>query len=536
MSVSGDVEPRYSLPRQEPVVSHLRKVPIGITDQYGRIKIGSRPIALTRPSNDDITQLINLESINPIAESLRDTPDLTPRISTVKHEPVLMTSSFPPRNKWRIASVCIWALSCGISDAAPGALLPTIEETYGINYTIVSLMWMLNAVGFILVAILSNKIPIWFGKSKAIPFGCLCSIIMLSMVSSGGPFPLVVSGFFFGGIGLAVVLAQVNIFLSRLDKSSKYLSFFHGSYGVGATISPLYATAMVNHGVKWNYTYLIVLVLMVVNLFNTWFAFAGADEDLSQWDQDEETRNLIEKSPSEAEEGVGLQDLGAHLTSVREDEHLSVAEKHSVMKLALSNKITWLIAIFVLVYQGSEVSLGGWIVSYLLDYRDVQNSYGYVLSGFWGGLTLGRLLLTRPLHKAFGARKTIIVLALLSIGFVVLIWIVPSPIAVGVFVSLAGVTIGPTYPLMITVVSVILPRKIQVVSLTIMTAFGSSGGAFFPFLTGLVSELVGTFVVLPIFIGCYIVVLATWLMLPNVEQKLVSANATKLTKFWRRVW
>lgn len=536
MSLADGVEKQSDIRRQEPAVSHLRKVPIGIADQFGSIKIGSRPVALTRPSNDDITHLINLDAINPRPGSLADTPNLSPQISTKKVERVLMTASFPPRNKWRIVAACMWALSCGISDAAPGALLPHIEKTYNINYTVVSLMWMLNAVGFILVAILSSKVQEWFGKHKSVPFGCFCSIIMLSMVSSGGPFPLVVCGFFFGGIGLAVVLAQLNIFLSRLDKSSKYLGFFHGCYGFGATISPLYSTAMVNNGIKWNYTYLIALGLMVVNLLNTYFAYMGADEDLSQWDHDEETKNLIEKSAGETEEGVGLQDLGTHITTVRDQESAFDADKKSVMKLALQNKITWLISIFVLVYQGGEVSLGGWIVSYLLDYRNVSNSYGYVLSGFFGGLTIGRLALTRSLHKAFGARKTIIVLSLLSIVFVILAWVVPSSIGVGVFVSLAGVTIGPTYPLMITVVSVILPRKIQVVSLTIMTAFGSSGGALFPFLTGLVAELVGTFVVLPIFIGCYSVVLATWLMLPNVEQKLLPADASKWAKFVSRVW
>lgn len=534
MSASGNKVSSAPMRRLDAAVSREKRMAMGFVDQICQIKIGTRPIALTRPSNDDITNLVRLDPPDPVP--LVKNSDYKPDIDVVTHEIPLMTSAFPPKNKWRIISVCMWALACGMTDAAPGALLPTMEKAYGINYTVVSLMWMLKAAGFILVAIFSHRIPVLFGKRKAISFGCLCSIIMLSIVSSGVPFPVVVASFFLSGIGLAVVLAQVNVFLSRLDKSSKYLSFFHGSYGIGATASPLYATAMVNRGVKWNYTYLIVLGLMVINLFDTWFAFAGADEDLSQWDQDDEAKSHIRHNYTENEEGVGLHDWGAHLTSVMESEHVSIAEKKSIMKLALNNRVTWLTSIFVLLYQGSEVALGGWIVSYLLDYRNVLNSYGYVLSGFWGGLTLGRLLLTRPLHKAFGARKTIIVLALLSILFVVLIWVVPSSLAVGVFVGLAGVTIGPTYPLMITVVSATLPRRIQVVSLTIMTAFGSSGGAFFPFLVGLASQLVGTFVVLPIFVACYSIVLATWLMLPNIEQKLVPPNASSLLKFWRRVW
>lgn len=527
-----------SLPRQEPVVLNLKKVPIAVTDNFGRIKIGSRPVALTRPSNDDITHLINLEAINPHPGSVPDTPvDLTPMVSLSQqvHEKKIMTSSFPPKNMWRIVAACLWSFCGGFSDAAPGALLPTIERSYNINYTIVSLVWMLNALGFILVASLSHKIQPWFGKHKSIPFGCICSIVMNAMVSSGGPFPVIVVGFFFGGLGLAIVLAQVNVFLSQLDKNSKYLAFFHGSYGIGATISPLCATTMVNRGIKWNYTYFIMLGLMMVNLVNCWFAFSGADEDLKPWDHDEETKELIPHS-AETEDGVGLQDWGVHIANVVDAERVSAAETKGAMKLALTNRITWLISLFVLCYQGSEVSLGGWIVSYLLDYRDATKSYGYVLSGFWGGLTFGRLVLTRPLHNAFGARKTIIVLAFMSIAFVILTWVVPSTMALGIFVSLAGVLIGPTYPLMVTVVSAMIPRKIQVVSLTIMTAFGSSGGAVFPFLTGLLAEQVGTFVVLPIFIASYAVMLTAWFLLPNVEQKPIAANASKWLKFWRRIW
>lgn len=174
-------------------------------------------------------------------------------------------------------------------------------------------------------------------------------------------------------------------------------------------------------------------------------------------------------------------------------------------------------------------------MSYLLDSRGASNSYGYVLSGFWGGLTLGRLALTRPLHKYFGARRSIIVLSLFTIGAIILTWTIENNITLGVLVSLAGTMIGPTYPLMITIVSSMLPRKIQVVCITIVTAFGSSGGALLPFLTGLGAEMVGTFVVLPVFIASYSVMLAIWLSLPNVEAKGPIPD-TKIKRALYRMW
>lgn len=415
-----------------------------------------------------------------------------------------MTSRNPPKNLQRIIAASIWSASGGFSDAAPGALLPTMEAHYHISYSVVSLIWMANAIGFILIACFSHKIQHWFGKQWSVTMGCFFSVTAYSCIASGGPFPLIVVGFFFGGMGLATVLAQSMVFLAKLEKQSKYLAIFHACYGAGATVLPLAATSMVNRGIKWNYVYLILLALMLVNSGLCHFAFSGANEDLKPWDPDEGT----ETSGNEKGE----------------------------MKLALSNRLTWLTALFVFCYQGSEVSLGGWIVTYLLDYRHVNTSYGYVLSGFWGGLTLGRLVLTRYLHTKVGTRRSIIVLALFTIFMVTLSWVVPIGIAVGVFVSLAGTTIGPTYPLMITAVAAMVPRKIQVVSMTIMTAFGSSGGALLPFFIGLIAQGAGAYVVLPIFISAYTVMLVIWLVLPNVERTPDDPSSSKLTRIVHRLW
>lgn len=417
--------------------------------------------------------------------------------------PPLMTLKYPSRNLWRVASVSFWAACGGFSDAAPGALLPSMEAYYKIGYATVSLIWMSNAVGFILVACFSHKITPWFGKRGSLTYGIFLSVVAYACIASGGPFPLICVGFFFAGIGLATVLAQSNVFLTKLDKQSKYLALFHACYGAGATIAPLGATSMVKNGTKWHFFYLILLAMMVINSVTVNYAFKGADEDLLPWDH-------VEHRQEESSNQSG----------------------QSIMVLALKNTPTWLIALFVFCYEGSEVALGGWIVTYLLDYRGAGQSYGYVLSGFWAGLTLGRLLLTRPLHKSIGVRKSVFLLAIFAIAMVVVSWVVPNSIAVGVFVGFAGLFIGPTYPLMITAVSFMVPRKIEVVSLTIMTAFGLSGGAIFPFVTGLIAEKLGAYVVLPIFIASYSVMLVFWLLLPNIDRK----SGSTIESTWKKLW
>jgi fucose permease len=449
-----------------------------------------------------------------------------------------MTSKNPPKNLWRIIACVFWNFSQGFSDSAPGAILPFIEAYYGVNYAVVSLIWISNAIGYILIASLSHKIDPWLGKQKSFAMTCCFSIIMYSLVSSGTKFPVIVLGFFCGGMGSAIGNSQSNIFLVRLQNESKYLSIHHGFYGIGATISPLVATAAINAGLKWNYFYLVLLSFSVINLLNLFFSFKGADIDLKPWETDQ--TNPI--APADTPIGTVSDELEmSFLTRALNTSHkpLSVtSERHSDnMIAALKSPITWYLCLFLLFYQGAEVSMGGWIVTFLLDYRHGNpNSVGYVASGFWGGLTIGRLFLVRPLHKLLGTRRSIILISLGSISLVALSWAIPHVLPAAILISLAGVLIGPNYPLMITYTSIegLIPRKIQIITLTIMTAFGSSGGALFPFLVGLLSQKVGTYVVLPVFIALYSAMLFLWICLPSIEKRK-KYPIRRLSK-WERFW
>jgi hypothetical protein len=42
-------------------------------------------------------------------------------------------------------SLCIMLFMVGITDGSPGALIPRMQEQYGVNYTVISLIFILNA-------------------------------------------------------------------------------------------------------------------------------------------------------------------------------------------------------------------------------------------------------------------------------------------------------------------------------------------------------------------------------------------------------
>ncbi|EGV65454.1 hypothetical protein CANTEDRAFT_102787 [Yamadazyma tenuis ATCC 10573] len=416
-----------------------------------------------------------------------------------------MTPNNPPKNIWRMLAVCFFMLICGASDATPGVVLPEIESYYKISYGVVSIIWVGNAFGFILVACISHKMESWFNHRNLLLIGTGLAMLMYAIVSSGTKYPVIVIGFFFGGAGLAINLSKSNVFMSRFgDKSATYLSYAQCCYGVGATVSPLIATAFVSSGIKFHFFYLVLLGCALTAFVLFFLSFSGAETDLAPW---------------EAE--------------YRDENKGSDKDHRELLKASLKNKVTWLMALFTFFYQGAEVAVGGWIVTYLIDYRGGRQSVGYVASGFWSGVALGRLFLTRPLYKWVGPRRSVFICSLTAMVFIGLTWAVPSIIAAGVLVSLAGFFVGPNYPTMLKLASDMFPRKIHIISLTITTAFGSSGGAFFPFIIGMAAQKLGAFVVLPGFLILYTLMLAFWVALPNKDRRIKDGDKFGL---WQRIW
>jgi fucose permease len=84
-----------------------------------------------------------------------------------------------------------------------------------------------------------------------------------------------------------------------------------------------------------------------------------------------------------------------------------------------------------------------------------------------------------------------------------------------VAIAFSGLVLGPIYPCTMTVATRLLDRRVQTASLSFISAMGSTGGAVAPFVTGLLAQAVGTFVLHPICIFCFVTMMACWLCLPK---------------------
>lgn len=149
-----------------------------------------------------------------------------------------------------------------------------------------------------------------------------------------------------------------------------------------------------------------------------------------------------------------------------------------------------LVALFLFLYVGAEVSFGGWVYTYAVDLKlaDIQTA-ALLTSFFWGALTAGRLLSIPIALRAQPRRILLVDLVGVIVSFlIVLFWPVPS---VGLWVgSIAiGLFMASIFP---TMLSFAEKRMAMSGKVTGYFFIGSSlGGMFVPWLCGQLFDLRG---------------------------------------------
>lgn len=374
-------------------------------------------------------------------------------------------------------------------------LIPS-NRYYSIGYAVVSLIFVGNAIGFITGAGLIDTLRERFGRGRAIALSQFFMMIGYTIIVCNLPFPAIVVAFFLLGMGMSINLAFGNIFCGSLANSTAALGTMHGCYGIGGITSPLIANAFVSVlGLVWSRFYFIPLGLSVLNaVFALW-----------------SYRNFEQEHDNATTTTAPLRDGTTPPSS-------TIARLQTTAK-ALTSRVALLGALFIFAYQGAEVSISGWVISFLEQTRDGDLSrVGYVTSGFWAGITLGRFILSIPAHKV-GEKIFVYGMVVGAAVFELLVWLVPNIIGDAVAVAIVGLLLGPVYPCAAAVFMRTMSRKEKLSGMGVISAFGSSGGAAAPFTTGLLSQAVGTFVLHPIAIGLYAVMLVCWYLLPSGRKR-----------------
>ncbi|RBQ65764.1 hypothetical protein FVER14953_11358 [Fusarium verticillioides] len=373
----------------------------------------------------------------------------------------------------------------GMNDASPGALLPYIETYYGINYTTVSTLFLVPVAGYVVAALTNNWIHYTLGQRGVAVLGPLCRLAAYIPVALHPPFPALPCVMLFTGFGNGIQDSGYNAWIGNMHRANELLGFLHGAYGLGGTIGPLIASAMVAEGkLNWYTFYYIMIGLAVVELVVGTAAFSGATGQV-----------------------------------YRQRVHYDEAKDRATARMALKKPITWIVAVFLLGYVATEVSLGGWIVTFMLRVRHAKPFLaGLTVTLFWLGLTLGRVVLGFVTERT-GEKTAIMVYLVLSIGLELLYWLVPNFVASVIFVMLLGFFLGPLFPAAMVAATKLLPADYHVSAIGFAAAVGGGGAAVGPFAVGAIAQKTGVQVLQPIIVGLLGAITLVWLLLPGGFRK-----------------
>ncbi|ETS77687.1 hypothetical protein PFICI_09749 [Pestalotiopsis fici W106-1] len=338
----------------------------------------------------------------------------------------------------------------------------------------------MNGNGRLAGAFTNVHISARLGIGGTLVVGSISQILAYALVLWKPPFPLFACSFFFSGLGVAYQDAQSNAFVANLDNAYRWLGILHAIFGVGALVSPLAATAIASRTPHWHYYFIILLGLASANLVVIIWAF---------WP------SLLKVQPSKSTDSPSKE-----------------------LWTALTQRPVWVLSGFFFLYVGAEITAGGYVVEFLISVRNGEpSSVGYVASGFWGGLALGRVVLA-DITNILGERRMIFVYIAIAIALQLLFWLVPNIIASAVVVSLLGFIIAPFFPVGISVLIKLLPKELHVAAVGLTATIGQAGSAAFPFMTGAIASAKGVGVLQPIMIALLGGMCVLWFLMPRVSE------------------
>ena len=291
-----------------------------------------------------------------------------------------------------------------------------------------------------------------------IPLLWLLNIVMLIMGGAEG--------------GLDVGSNTLLIWLYR-DKVGSYLNGLHFFFGVGAFVSPLIIA---------------------------WSVLKSGDITLGYWI-------------------LGLLVLPVVLWLIRlpSPEPPSEAEKSRAGKINYS--LVLLVAAFLFLYVGAEVSYGGWIYTFAVQQLNLSGvaSAAYLTAAFWGALTLGRLL-SIPIATRYRPRTILLtdLLGCLASITIILIW-PQSIIAIWISTLALGLFMASIFP---TTLSLAERRMMITGRVTGLFFVGVGAGAMtIPWMVGQLFEGIGAQVLLVVLALDFLLAFGLYIWLISISNR-----------------
>jgi MFS transporter, FHS family, Na+ dependent glucose transporter 1 len=241
-------------------------------------------------------------------------------------------------------------IGLGLISASLGPTLPGLAALTGTELGSISILFMTRSTGYMLGSLLGGR---FFDRLPGHQVMAAALVIMGLGMITAPTLPILWA--------LALALMTVGIAEGAVDvggntlivwvhraKVGPYMNALHFCFGLGAFISPIVVAQAIVYtgGIRWAY-WLLALYVVPITLV---------------------------------------------LLRLASPTSLEVRRSDGSRSGTSNPPLVALIAVFMFLYVGAEVAMGGWLYTYALTLGLAgETSAAYLTSVFWGALTLGRL-------------------------------------------------------------------------------------------------------------------------------------------------
>ncbi|MFC4532542.1 MFS transporter [Sphaerisporangium dianthi] len=370
----------------------------------------------------------------------------------------------------------------GVSAGVGGVLLPSQIADYRVDNATIGITFFTFSAGFMLAGITAGALIQRLGIRMALAVGCGAYVLAALYTATRPPFLALVAVQVVAGYGTGVLEAALNTYLTRLPNATTLLNRLHAFFGVGALLGPLMAAWILTLA-PWPAVWL-ALALLALPLAAGFLTIYPRDDVPAPRDTAHRGRTPQDGTSS---------DQPSHAAADSAAAHGPEPAGRGLLASALRSPAVLLASLLLAVYVGLELGVGNWGFTYLVE-EQAQPSLiaGYVISGYWLGLTLGRFLVS-PAAARVGLGAAGMVYACLAgvTATAVLTWLAPVPAVAAAGFVLLGFFLGPIFPTVMAMVPRLTSARLVPTVIGVTNGVSLIGGAVFPWLAGTLAQGVG---------------------------------------------
>ena len=290
----------------------------------------------------------------------------------------------------------------GIATTIFGVIWPSVAEDLDRSIGELGYVTLAYGAGYTASSLLSGRLASrWATGTLLIGAASIATTALTLLTAAPGWPALLIATALLGSAG-GQIDAGTNTYIA-VRYGSRAMSFLHGAFGVGAIVGPLLITTLFVFDLSWRVGFAVLASCELLYLLGLWLY----------------ARSLT--TPAQAQTAQTRSTAGAR------------------------KALFWSVAVFFL-YAGMATGLGAWVFTFLTEDRGVsETSGGLIVTAYWAGFTLSRILLGIIGERA-NPSNVLVWSGAATFAALAVFWMAPTGLVGTLAFVVAGFAHGPVFP------------------------------------------------------------------------------------------